>query len=54
MLSPDMIQMIAQFMGRATLQGAEVEAFTACKQALEEAFQEATRAAPEEAPEDEA
>ena len=47
MMSPDMIQMIAQFMGRAQLQGSEVEAFQACKQALEEAFQEASREEPE-------
>ena len=44
-MNQEMIQAIAQFLSRATLQAGEIETFQKCQQALQVAFNEA--AAPE-------
>ena len=48
MMNREIIQAIAGFMGRATLQAGEIETFQACQQALQEAFNAAVPVKPEE------
>ena len=47
-MNQEIIQAIAGFMGRATLQAGEIETFQACQQALQEAFNAAVPVKPEE------
>ena len=44
-MTPEVIQMIAQFLARTTLKGDEVDAFTTCQKELQEAFTAAVAAA---------
>ena len=52
MMTQEIVQTIAQFMSRVTLQASEIEAFQKCQQALQEEFDNAA-ATEVEAPNDE-
>lgn len=41
-MKQEMVQAIAQFMSRVTLQATEIEAFQECQKALQEEFMKAT------------
>ena len=49
-MTPEIIQMVLQFMQRVTLQGAEVDAYVTCIQTLQQALREPVAEEPKDGP----
>ncbi len=49
-MTPEIIQMIAQFMQRVTLQGSEVDAYQTCMQELGQELQAQQQEEPQDGP----
>lgn len=54
MIPMEVLQMIAQFMGRVELKAAEIDAYQTCMQALQDEFQQQQSTPVEETPNDDA